>query len=436
MNVPPAASRLHSDEIDLAELVQSLWRQRVLIAVVTGVVTLAALLYALLATPVYQVQSVLRPAQMRDLDMLNATGLYPLDTLNALREVGIGLESYDTRWAFYRDNAGLFEGLREPGVSLEQSFEEFNAKAFTVFWPSQKGDAPQGSFVGIRMEYPEDADGVAILNGLVAHTIEQETQRVRDDLAVMIDNRIAQIERQIDAAQVSYHADTESEIARLEESDALKRQTLEDELAALRLELKTRRLNRIEQLDEAIRIAETLDIELPTTPSSMAGASMAGQTGNVIRTEINNQAIPLYFMGTQALAAERDALQARESDDFAEPRIAQIAKELEILKINRRVAVLKEREEVTRFIEGIAKMRGDIAHLESLRVGLDDMRLVRVDQPAVQPLKPVAPKKKLVVALGLVLGGMLGVMAALMRNLFGARHWRVEAAKPLGLETS
>ena len=49
-----------SDEIDLVELFQSLWGQKWLISGVAAVVAAAAGAYAFLATPVYEVQSLLR----------------------------------------------------------------------------------------------------------------------------------------------------------------------------------------------------------------------------------------------------------------------------------------------------------------------------------------------------------------------------------------
>jgi len=43
--------------------------------------------------------------------------------------------------------------------------------------------------------------------------------------------------------------------------------------------------------------------------------------------------------------------------------------------------------------------------------------LVSIDQRAVEPRQPIKPKKALIVALALMLGGMLGVFVALVRNL-------------------
>ena len=146
----------------------------------------------------------------------------------------------------------------------------------------------------------------------------------------------------IEAQRANYEASKEAKIASLLEESALKQAQLQDELAALRAELKSRRTNRIQQLTEAISIAESLGIRKPTSPSAMSDLARGG--AQVIRTEVNSRETPLYFMGTEALSAERDALASRKSDDFIEPRIAEIQSELAMLENNREVEILRERE--------------------------------------------------------------------------------------------
>lgn len=78
MTTPAPQSPVYDDEIDLFELAQDLWREKVVVLVVGAVVTLLALIYALVATPVYQTSSVLKPAKTKDLDQLNSLGVYEL----------------------------------------------------------------------------------------------------------------------------------------------------------------------------------------------------------------------------------------------------------------------------------------------------------------------------------------------------------------------
>jgi len=414
--ITSAMPQFASDEIDLAALFRALWKQKLLIVSVTLLVGLLAAAYAFLATPEYQVQSVLRPALIKDLDALNRTGVYELTPSQAMQRVGATLESYESRLEFFRANQGLFESLRRPSRSLEQTFESFNQQAFKMFQPDPKKTDNLSAYVGIQLTYPEGVDGVALVNGLVEYSLQRERERIAADLAVVIQNRLNQLELQTAAARASYEATKESKIARLLEADSLKRAQLQDELKALRQQLKTRRDNRIAQLDEAARIAKDLGIAKPTTPSALGEGDRVAQ-GSVIRTEVNSQQIPLYFMGSEALEAERNALLQRRSDDFTEPRVAQIAKELQLLANNRQIEVLNKRENEDLFLKDLASWREEAAHLRNLNVDVSTLKLVTVDQLAMQPLKPIKPKKALILALGLVLGGMLGLFVALLRNM-------------------
>jgi len=414
--IPNMPTQRDSDEIDLVALFQTLWAQKILIVLVTLLVGILALAYAFLATPEYQVQSVMRPTVIKDLDALNRTGVYELTPEQAMQRLGVSLDSYDSRLEFFRANQGLFETLRQPNRSLEQTFESFNKEAFKMLQPDSKKTDNLSAYVGVQLTYPQDVDGVALLNGLVDYVIQRERARIADDLTVIIQNRLNQLDSKMAAARASYEASKEAKIAELQEADSLKRAELQDELKALRQQLKTRRDNRIAQLDEAVRIAKALNIVKPTTPSSLGEVGRVTQ-GSVIRTEVNNQQIPLYFMGSEALEAERSALRQRRSDDFTEPRIAEIAKELQLLANNRQIEALNKRENEDLFLKNLAIWREEAARLRSLEIDVPNLKLVSIDQLALEPLRPIKPKKALILALGLVLGGMLGLFIALVRHM-------------------
>lgn len=407
-----------SDEIDLLELFRTLWRQRLLIALVTGACAVLAALYAFLATPVYQIQSVLRTPLIKDLDELNRTEVYKLSTGEALKRVGSALDSYEVRLKFFQANPALFAELMKEGVTPEQAFEVFNEDAFKLLVPDpKKSDENLTAYVGLQLDYPATLDGVTILNSLVDFAIQHEREKLEQDVRIIIENRLKKLTLDITTSRANYDTSKESRIIQLDEADRLKRALLQDELAALRTQLKTRRENRIAQLGEAIRIAEALGIRKPTTPSALGQEQRGVAQGSMVRTEVNNQQIPLYFMGTDALEAERKTLQLRKSDDFTEPRIGEIIKELQLLETNRQIEVLKLRENEDLFLSNLAALREEEARLRNLQVDFDNLQLVTIDQRALQPSKPIKPKKALILALGLVLGGMLGVFVALVRGM-------------------
>ncbi|WP_236468726.1 chain-length determining protein, partial [Pseudomonas sp. PA-3-10C] len=337
--------------------------------------------------------------------------IYKLPPGAALKKVGASLESYDTRLGFFRENRKLFEEFERPGRTLEQSFEEFNADSIKLSLPDPKKADSLSAYIKLSMNYPKDVDGVAILNGLVDYAIKTERQQIANDMEVIVANRLSEIKGKLDAARVRYENDKEAKIASLVEADTVRRAQLQDELKALRTQLKTRRTNRVAQLDEAIGIARSLGIKKPATPSSL-GETDRGGASSVMRTEINNQQIPLYFMGVDALMAEKTALMRRKSDDFTEVRIAQIVKELQLLEVNRKIEVLNAREKEDLFLSDVEPLRAEEARLRNLNLDISRIKLVTVDRLALEPLAPVKPRKLLLIALGLLLGVLVGVAFA------------------------
>jgi len=401
-----------NDEIDLVELFRALWRQKVLIVGITLLVTALAACYAFLATPYFETRTYLRPVPQSNLDQLNETGIYKLTPEEAINRVASGLSSYDNRLDFFMNNQELFPNIRDDSDRLEQAFAEFNEESFEMLFPDPKRTDNRSAFVGLKLTYPEGVAGASVVNAFVAFVLDRE---IAEDVESLISNRLASLEMNIEAQRANYNASKEAKIATLLENDALKRAQLQDELSTLRDELKTRRTNRIQQLNEAISIAESLGIRKPTSPTAMSD-SARGNT-QVIRTEVTNRETPLYFMGTEALTAERDALVGRKSDDFIEPRIAEIQSELAMLENNREVEILRSREGEDLYLSNLAELREEAARLKGIKLDTDRLRLVRLDQPALESSNPVKPKKAMILALGLVLGGMIGVFVALVRSL-------------------
>ncbi|WP_395611375.1 GNVR domain-containing protein [Pseudomonas sp. B22129] len=392
----------------------SVWRQK---RIVVGCTIFAGILgtgYAFLAPKVYEVSSVVRPAAINELDALNRSEVYKLPPADALSKVGAQLDSYEARLGFFKSHEQLFKAFQKPGQTLEQSFEAFNRNSVSLTLPDPKKSDSLSNYIRLELQYPEDVDGVTILNGFVDYAIAAERDQVGADLKVIVNNRLNELKGKIDAARSNYETEKESKIAKLLEADRLKRAQLQDELGALRLQMKIERTDRLAELAEAISIAKSMGIKTPTTPSSMADATRGGSS-QVMRTEVNNQKIPLYFLGTEALEAERTALQQRTNDDFTNPRIAQIGKELQMLETNREVEVLRKRGNEDIFLQDVEPLRAEVARLHALNIDMSNLKLVTVDRRAQEPLSPVKPKKIFVIALSLMAGLFLGLLIALVR---------------------
>ncbi len=413
--------RQQNDEIDLGELIRALWARKWLIVGVTAIATLISIAYALTATKYFKTQSVLRPVAMNVLDELNSSKVYKLTPEEALQRVGSGISSYEYRLAYYRKHQDLFGPV---AISDEQTFEQGLNQindSFEILRPDPKRNDGGFPFVGLAYIYPWGVQGAEVVNGLIEYVVQQERIAIAKDVEVIIQNRLANLEQRMAAERAAYQAGKQAQIAGLEEADLLRRAQLNDELNALRKQLRIRRENRIAQLNEAIQIAKSLGIEKPSTPSALGESAHPTAAGNVIRTEVNNQQFPLYFMGREALEAERTALQQRRSDDFTEPRVAKIQTELRLLEQNRQVQLLKQRDEEDLFIGDYAKWNKEAAALRGLNLDISKLQLISVDQQAVYPRSALKPKKLMIVLAGGFLGGVLGVLIALLVSIIAPR---------------
>lgn len=414
--IPPVVAH---DEFDLLASLQLIWQQKRLIGLTAVLFAFLSAVYAFSVTPEYEVTAQLRPAALNDLDALNRSGVYALPPEEALRRVGAALDSYEVRLSYYNASPALQAELESRSSSSGQAFENFNSKALKVIQADPKQGDLLSASIGVEMRYPQGVNGVDALNGLVQYAIESERRQIADDLKVIITNRLTEVDAKLADARADYDAAKASRIAELLESDGLKRAQLQDELKALRAQLKLVREDRIAQLNEAIAIAKTLGLKRPSTPSAMANSDASG---NVNRTEVNNQQIPLYFMGTDALEAERQVLRRRESDDFSDPKVANLRKELLLLATNREVEVLRKRQNDEQFLKGIEALRAERARLQGIDADMGRLRLVNIDRPAVTPVDPVKPRKILLVLMGLMVGAVIGIVMAFLRNALIVRH--------------
>ena len=167
-----------------------------------------------------------------------------------------------------------------------------------------------------------------------------------------------------------------SEIKQTLESKRLVRlNKLEYDASLIRDQYHSQKIQRKLQLDEALKIAKSV-----------------GQTDPIYSKSdiLGSFKPPLYMYGSKALAAEEKALSQRE----------ELSKEF------------PHGEE--HFINGLSSILFEIQQLKNLSVDYSKIKIAQLDEPALVPVKPVKPKKLLVLVLSIVTGGFLGLMMALL----------------------
>ncbi len=401
-------------EIDLTELATSLWVKKQIIAAVTIAVVVGALLYIWLASPVYNTNMVFKITEPHELSKLNIPNVFSLSKDEALERYRSALASYGQRYLFFKANQDLYDLDGEESLSIEQKYANFDQKSFSISDPRSKKDVGQ-TFVNLSLSYSPDTQGVKILQSMAAWIHQKELEEIKKGVKNAVESRLRDLQLELKKSRKQYSVTKEAQIAKLLEKDEIKRQNLIDEKAAIQAGLVRRRENRIRELSEAIEVAKSLGIKNAFSTMVPIDSSSTGSIDDKIIASL-----PLYFLGTKALASERKILLARKSDDFVEPRLVEIDLELKLLEKNRFVENLRVRSEGNEdiYLNNLAEIEKSIAGLKAITFDFDNVRLVKIDREAIAPIRPVKPKKLLILFIAIVIGVMLGIFAALSVHLF------------------
>jgi len=414
----PYGYDLREDEINLADLWDVLVKRRKILFGVTAVVTIGAVLYALLATPVYRAVVVFLPPAAGDIQALNIEGVQSINIKSVYTMFKRNLSSRPPRQTIY-DKMNLldqFETDIDQDTNLDVIFDEFNQSLSITTPEIKKGDAvipiPTITFA---MEWEDPVLTAEIVNRIAEEAERATKAEILSDIEARVSFRVIELNQEVQRLRDITKKRRQDEIERLETADALERNTINDKIASLRDKVHGERLDRISKLKEAAEIAHSLDIMDPIA-YKLKKISDSAITKSQILTGISSNAPQLYTRGYEAIEAEITSLSNRTIDDPFIPELRGLQEKLKLLERNRKVEQLKSRQNDDPFIKSLRDKENELARLASISIDPTTVKTARLDQAAYAPEASINPKRKLIVVLGIMLGLMLGVFAAFFAN--------------------
>ena len=354
-----SASRHHDsgvykdDEINLVDLWLVMVKQWKWIAAFVVVSVVASSVYLVLATPLYEAESILLGPDDRSIHAMNIPKINEIDISEEKERIYHGflnnLKSRSLRWRFFMENNLFFVLSGEDRSSAESVFRRKFQDPLRI----KEGARDEAGFVFVTFQGKD--------RELIADWVNDFIQLAAGNT---IDNYIDGVRAKIMNQKEMLHEQIriEREIAR------------------------QLRLDRLAMLAEQVAIARELNI------ISRDDAPLRSLESSNFGVAISTFDEPLYLRGVKDLTAEKEILAKREDDDP--------------------------------FIEGLRDKQIELDRLESglrkLESARADSSAFRLDQKAIPPEQPVHPKKRLVMALSLVLGCMLGVFAAFFRSFIAS----------------
>jgi LPS O-antigen subunit length determinant protein (WzzB/FepE family) len=98
-----------------------------------------------------------------------------------------------------------------------------------------------------------------------------------------------------------------------------------------------------------------------------------------------------------------------------DPEIKKIKDDIEALRLNNQVEILKSRKSDESFNETLQSIRAEIAKLQAESFP-DNLRFQFANGKAIAGSSPIKPKKLLILALSVVIGGLVGIVVALVNS--------------------
>lgn len=277
------------DEIDLIELVQGVWRQRLWMALVALPVIGLGLVYVFLASSVYEAKLYIRAPTQNQIAQLNfgrgeGTGLAPLSAKDVFSVYLRSLQSEAVRDNFFRSVFLPTLTQKERDGSRDALFTRFNGM-LSVTQASR--DVPDRYVITANLEDPRlAATWVASYAELAAGRAKDELLGgTRSDISIMGDN-------------------------------------LEQQIRASRASAENQRADQIAQLGEALRIAKSIGLEKPPIISNTLSSEVSAGMGGALT----------YMRGAKALEAEIANLESRPSNDPYIPGLRENQERLNFLR--------------------------------------------------------------------------------------------------------
>lgn len=346
-------SSVHDEELDLFQLMRSLWVQKWLILAITILFTVLAAVYAFLKPSIYQARSIVEPPRTVDIAQLNL-----VRTLARLDE----LERQDIYEVFTRK-------LLSPSMNqwfIREYYQPYLSEHEASFSEDELGRRFQ-KVLQIRLPEP----------GTRTDSYEVIVRLTDPELAARWSNVF--VEEASRRAIVQLKGDSVAQVAN--EIEYLSRS-----LQALKATAEKQRNDRVTRLKEALSIAQEVGLVEPMMGAPSNTFVFSGRNDNEWRApSVRAVDERLFMLGSKAIQSELNLIEQRGSD--------------------------------APFIENLRELEGQLTQMEDLSMDDVSLAVHSEGVRAGIPDEPVSPVKPLIIFFGALIGCLLGVCMAAIRLL-------------------
>jgi LPS O-antigen subunit length determinant protein (WzzB/FepE family) len=381
------------DDIDLIELIKNIWAERTIILTAVLLFSLVGGLYAFTATPIYRVSAQLNLPKQEDITdyktNISSNSLNPIYSTK-----NIDIETQELLALFNN----ISKGNGESKIIEKKSIE----KIFTYFLTTLSSNQHISSVASNHKQLISDAFGITVDDNLLKrinsvrnieypntakkiNTLSPDNYTIsltginREKLSSILkyDLELAAIST-TKIIKMEAISELQKTISRLNLERISMLELQDEKIEAHKTYLLSNRKNKIQNLEEAYRIAQSLGIEMPQQQQEI------------------EQNSSLYLRGSLLLGMQIAHLKSLNKTTFNDEHLLKLEAHKTLLASNKSISQLNREK-------------------ERLIAISSTLPLYSIDFDA--PKNPIKPRKILIIIISILLGGFIGLFAVLGKIL-------------------
>jgi LPS O-antigen subunit length determinant protein (WzzB/FepE family) len=406
-NIPPQygfpGMYQQEDELDLFAAFLALVGQWRWLAGITFIGTLIAVVIALSLPRNYEVEARLAHPTQADVQTINVKGYAQLpaqsfeDDTNDERG-GFSQQELFNRYYARLKSANHFKDFiikndwlskLDPDASVAEDqrvagvYEDFSTE---VLRPKKPKAAPEDLppvLLGVKFLSKDEELGVKLVNDYINHTNQDLLKSLADEGKALRD---------------------------------MEKESIELKIAALRKKAAMERATKLVELTAAYDIAAAMDINKPTTLTSLS-QTQEDRSRLMVSVGAQDQNV-LALMGTEYLQNEMKGLRDRASIDSFIEQIPELKKQLADQKSEAEIEAFKSLVANDPYIKELPDLMGRLSELNQLTFDFNNAQSFRFDKSAMMTGKVKKSNKIMIVAGGFILSSIMAVLYVLLMNAY------------------
>lgn len=395
------------DEIDLRDLVKSLWQQRLNLLLSSALMFVVGALCLYLYPNVYEVTTYIeRP---------------PLSYIATNEESLTSKISPERMFArfytLFRSENTWLEYKRSKNTQFDIEVEKEKFLNMQVINPELKKEDVSGAPIFLSISYQgNDSHNISLeLKEYKEFVKEQVIQEFRKDFFGHQKQLIEKVQLEIDNLIAKYNLLHDEALSRLiiKNNEDIKKIKSEIE-EAKEIALRKHRLA-LSSLEENLQLAQKIGLMKPT---SITNFIQGDSEKNTIISTSND--IPLYLLGVEFLTTKIGILQEKNKEDIYGPAILSLEKDLNVLQKKLEIEFYKSRKNLI-FIDGLPAAKYRLSRLKEIHLDWSQISVFNT-LSSVQPEgEKIKPKMMLSLMLLVIISLFFGLVVVLIRLTVGEK---------------